>query len=167
MRAGIALGSNIEPRLHYLQAACHRLCNLHTGSEPVLCSRVYETFPVDCPPHSALFLNAALEFSTELPPPQLLAKLKVIETDLGRSPTPVRNTPRTIDLDLLYCDDITITSWDLTLPHPRITLRRFVLQPLADIRPKLVLPNSRETVEQLLAYVEGDQTSMIYSEPLC
>ena len=77
------------------------------------------------------------------------------------------NTPRTIDLDLLYCDDITITSWDLTLPHPRITLRRFVLQPLADIRPKLVLPNSKETVEELLTYVEGDQTSMIYSETLC
>jgi 2-amino-4-hydroxy-6-hydroxymethyldihydropteridine diphosphokinase len=167
MRAGIALGSNIEPRLHYLQAACRRLCDLHTGSEPVLCSPVYETSPVDCPPHSPLFLNAALEFSTELQPPQLLGKLKIIERDLGRSPGPVRNTPRTIDLDLLYCDAITVHDCDLTLPHPRITVRRFVLQPLAEIRPKLVLPNSTKTIEELLTQMESDQTSTIYCGPLC
>ncbi len=167
MRAGVALGSNIEPRLDYLQAACRRLCDLHTGSEPLLCSPVYETSPVDCPPDSPLFLNATVEFSTELQPLQLLSKLKIIETDLGRSPVPMRNTPRTIDLDLLYCDAITVNDGDFTLPHPRITVRRFVLQPLADIRPKLVIPNSTKTIEELLNETKSDQTSTIYFGLLC
>ncbi len=162
MRAGIALGSNIEPRLVYLQAARRRLFSLHHGPQPVLCSKVYETSPVDCPAQSPLFLNAALEFFTEMQPQQLLNKLKSIERDLGRSPTQERNSPRTIDIDLLYCDDIALSESNLTIPHPQIAKRRFVLRPLADIRPKLVLPHFTRNVEELLAELKSDEKVELY-----
>ena len=160
MRAGISLGSNIEPRLLVLREAYQAISRLHRGPEPLLFSKVYETSPVDCPPDSPHFLNAALEFSTDLQPQQLLTELKAIETDLGRTPGAPRNSPRTIDIDLLYLDDYTVAAADLIVPHPRISSRRFVLQPLADIRPTLVLPNLGKTVRQLLAE-SGSNDSVI------
>lgn len=162
MRAGIALGSNIEPRLVYLQAARRRIFDLHAGTQPILCSRVYETSPVDCPTESPPFLNAAFEFSTEMQPQELLDKLKSIERDLGRQAAQKRNSPRTIDIDLLYCDDIVLSDSDLTLPHPRISGRRFVLQPLVDIRPDLILPHFTKSVQKLLEELESDETVEYY-----
>ena len=166
MRAGIALGSNIEPRLVYLQAARRRLFSLHSGTQPVLCSKVYETSPLDCPADSSPFLNAVLEFSTEMQPQELLDRFKSIERDLGRSPAQERNSPRTIDIDLLYCGDITLAEPDLVLPHPRIARRRFVLQPLVDIRPELRLPDFTQTVEELLADFESDESVEVYCNVL-
>jgi 2-amino-4-hydroxy-6-hydroxymethyldihydropteridine diphosphokinase len=157
MRAGVALGSNIEPRLLHLQTATRRILDLHTGSGPILYSRVYETSPVDCPPRSPLFLNAALEFSTELHPVDLLRQLKIIESDLGRPSATERNSPRTIDLDLLYCDNIALAGPELTLPHPQLTRRRFVLQPLADIRPELVLPQCTRSIDELLRKLKSNE----------
>ena len=165
MRAGIALGSNIEPRLLYLQAARRELLNLHTGSAPVIGSRVYETAPVDCAGDAEPFLNAALEISTDLSPDELLQHLLEIETVLGRPNNHPRNSPRTIDLDLLYCDGLTQRNVDLILPHPRIAERAFVLLPLADIRPRMILPGYESAVAQLLAAV--DQSGChIYSESI-
>jgi len=157
MRAGIALGSNIEPRLVYLQAARRRLFIFHSGTRPVLCSKVYETSPVDCPAESPPFLNAALEFSTEMQPQELLNKLKSIERVLGRSPTQEKNGPRTIDIDFLYCDNIALSEPNLTIPHPQIARRRFVLQPLVDIRPELILPHFTQNVQELLADLKSDE----------
>ena len=162
MRTGIALGSNIEPRLFYLQAARQRLFSLHYGSQPVLCSKVYETSPVGCSAKSPPFLNAALELSSEMEPQELLKRLKSIERDLGRSPNQKKNSPRTIDIDLLYYDDIALSEPDLTIPHPRIARRRFVLRPLADIRPKLILPHFARTVEELLANLQSDESVEVY-----
>jgi 2-amino-4-hydroxy-6-hydroxymethyldihydropteridine diphosphokinase len=164
MRAGVALGSNIEPRLGYLQEALRRLFSLHCGSQPVLCSKVYETSPVDCKPGSPPFLNAALELSTDLSPQQLLLKFKGIESDLGRLPTSTRNSPRSIDIDLLYCDSVVLSEPNLTIPHPQIAKRRFVLQPLADIRPDLVLPNFTSNIQQLLAELQNDESVKEYLE---
>ena len=162
MRAGIALGSNIEPRLVYLQAARRRLFSLHSGTQPVLCSKVYQTAPVDCPADSSPFLNAALELSTEMHPRELLKSFKSIERDLGRSPAHERNSPRKIDIDLLYCGEITLAEPELILPHPRITRRRFVLQPLVDIRPELRLPDFTQTIEELLADLANDESVDVY-----
>ena len=78
MRTGIALGSNIEPRLAFLQAALRQIDPLHVGSQPVLSSKVYETSPIDCPPGSPLFLNAVLELSVRVEPMRLLQKLQGI-----------------------------------------------------------------------------------------
>ncbi len=165
MRAGIALGSNIEPRLLYLQAARRELLNLHTGSDPVIGSRVYETAPVDCASDAEPFLNAALEISTDLSPQELLRHLLEIETVLGRPNNHPRNSPRTIDLDLLYCDGLTQQNADLTLPHPRIAERAFVLLPLGDIRPRMILPGQNSSIAQLLAGAEKEGCT-VYSESI-
>ena len=162
MRSGIALGSNIEPRLLFLQSARRELFGLHRGTSPVLCSKVYETSPVDCPPNSPPFLNAVLELSTEFEPEDLLQKIKSIEHVLGRPPSGERNAPRVIDIDLLYCENVAIATPNLELPHPRIAFRRFVLQPLADIRPHLRLPNVSETVQELLADLKSDEFVSVY-----
>ena len=108
------------------------------------------------------FLNAALELSTEMQPHELFEELKSIERALGRSLTQERNIPRTIDIDLLYCDDIALSDSNLTIPHPQIARRRFVLRPLADIRPKLILPHFTKNVEELLAELQSDEIVDVY-----
>lgn len=151
MRAGIALGSNLEPRLQHLQAARGRLLALHSDNRAVaFASKVYETAPVDCAEHTQPFLNAVMEISTDLSPEGLLTALQGIEEHLGRPLHREKNSPRTIDLDILYYDDLVSEEPHLTIPHPRLTERRFVLQPLADIRPELILPDQTKTVAQLL-----------------
>lgn len=136
---GIALGSNIEPRLENLRRAARHLRALAVSETPFLGSRVYETAPVDCPPGSPAFLNAVLELTTVLDPHALLSKLHHIESLLGRPPRHTLNAPRPIDLDLLYYGNKSLVSPDLVLPHPRLITRRFVLQPLADIHSDLVI----------------------------
>ncbi len=83
-------------------------------------------------------------------PRELLAELREIERALGRPATHARNTARTLDLDLLYFGDAVIATAELELPHPRVTGRRFVLEPLAEIRPDLILPGQSENVADLL-----------------
>lgn len=158
MKAGIALGSNLEPRLLNLQAARRRIFELHRSTAPIPCSKVYETSPIDCPEGSAPFLNAVLEITTNLAPEEILHRLQAIENDLGRPSEHARNAPRTIDLDLLYCDNLTLSTPELTLPHPRIHERLFVLKPLSDIRPGLVLPDFSKTVEELLHASPSDES---------
>ena len=118
---------------------------------PMLSSAIYETDPVGCEPGAGKFLNAVLEFDYEGDPLELLKSLREIEKTLGRAPDHPRNTSRKIDIDLLYFGDIIMDSDELQLPHPRMHLRRFVLQPLADIRPDLILPGQSKTVRELLA----------------
>ena len=150
MRVGIALGSNLDDRLENLRAARRHLFALHEDRGPFLCSRIYETEPVDCPPDSAPFLNAAIELACTLPPLDLLKKLQHIEQILGRPSNHAHHAPRTIDLDILYYDNLAFTLPELTLPHPRITERPFVLQPLADIAPSRILPNQTQPLAALL-----------------
>jgi 2-amino-4-hydroxy-6-hydroxymethyldihydropteridine diphosphokinase len=96
-------------------------------------------------------LNAVVEFDYEGDPVDLWKKLATIEVALGRPPDHPRNVSRKIDIDLLYFGDTKIDRKELLLPHPRMHLRKFVLQPLADIRPDLILPTARKTVRELLA----------------
>jgi len=163
MRAGIALGSNLEPRLPHLQAAKGRLLMLHSDKRAVVfCSKVYETSPVDCAPGTRPFLNAVMEISTDLGPIGLLAALHDIEEHLGRPSVREKNSPRTIDLDILYCDDLTLDEGDIVIPHPRIAERRFVLQPLADIRPDLILPTTTKSVNELLSDLPQGESVAVY-----
>ena len=118
---------------------------------PMLSSAIYETDPVGCEPGAGKFLNAVLECDYEGDPLELLKSLREIEKTLGRAPDHPRNISRKIDIDLLYFGDIIMDSDELQLPHPRMHLRRFVLQPLADIRPNLILPGQSKTVRELLA----------------
>jgi len=116
-----------------------RLRTLHDGERPFLFSTMFETRPVDCPAGSANFLNAVVEFSSRLPALDLLSRLQAIEVALGRPAAHSFHEPRTIDLDLLYCDNLHISHPRLTLPHPRMLQRSFVLAPLAEICPERML----------------------------
>jgi 2-amino-4-hydroxy-6-hydroxymethyldihydropteridine diphosphokinase len=151
MRIGVALGSNIGDRLANFRAARHGIANLAGVSGPLLASSIYETEPVDCEPGAASFLNAVMEFEYDGDPLDLLRKLKAVENSLGRPADHPRNISRKIDIDLLYAGDMEIDNEELHVPHPRMHLRRFVLAPLAEVRPDLLLPNQTKTISQLLA----------------
>jgi 2-amino-4-hydroxy-6-hydroxymethyldihydropteridine diphosphokinase len=150
MRVGIALGSNLDDRLENLRAARRHLLALHEDRGPFLCSRIYETEPVDCPPGSPKFLNAVIELSCTIPPLDLLEKLQRLEQFLGRPTNHGHHAPRTIDLDILYYDNLAFALPELTLPHPRIAERGFVLCPLADVAPDRILPGQNSTTAILL-----------------
>ena len=154
MRTAIALGSNLGDRLGNLRAARQRTGDLADVQPPILSSATYETEPIGCEPGAANFLNAVVEFDYEGDPMQLLEQLVRIEESLGRKRRHPKNVSRTIDIDLLYCGDRQIDNEGLRLPHPRMHLRRFVLQPLVDIRPDLILPKQTKSVAELLAELE-------------
>jgi 2-amino-4-hydroxy-6-hydroxymethyldihydropteridine diphosphokinase len=154
MRTAVALGSNLGDRLDNLRAARQQICDLTDVQPPVLASAIYETDPVDCEPGAPKFLNAVVEFGYNGDPLQLLEKLKSVEAALGRPREHARNVSRKIDIDLLYIGDMKINDRGLELPHPRMHLRKFVLRPLADIRPELILPRQAKTVWELLAQLD-------------
>ena len=151
MRTAVALGSNLDDRLENLRAARQQICNLANIQPPILSSAIYETDPVDCEPGAPKFLNAVVEFGNNGDLLRLLKKLKGIEEALGRPREHARNISRKIDIDLLYIGDKRISDRELELPHPRMCVRKFVLRPLADIRPELILPGQMKTVRELLA----------------
>ena len=151
MRTAVALGSNLGDRLDNLRAARQEISDLTVIQPPVLSSAIYETDPVDCEPGAPKFLNAVVEFGYNGDPLQFLKRLKSVEDALGRPREHARNVSRKIDIDLLYIGDTKINDRELELPHPRMHLRKFVLQPLADIRPELILPRQTKTVRELLA----------------
>jgi 2-amino-4-hydroxy-6-hydroxymethyldihydropteridine diphosphokinase len=154
MRAAIALGSNLGDRLVSLQSARDRIRALDGMTEPTVQSAVYETSPVDCEPGAQNFYNAVIEIGFEKSADVLFEALQKIEQSLGRERNHERNVSRTIDLDLLYCGSQRRSDALLQLPHPRMTERRFVLQPLCDIAPDLRLPGQTKNVGELLAQLQ-------------
>jgi 2-amino-4-hydroxy-6-hydroxymethyldihydropteridine diphosphokinase len=150
MRAGVAVGSNLGERLANLRNARKDIAALRGVGPPLRSSAVYETEPVGCERGAPKFLNAAIEFGYAGEAHDLLRELAGIEKLLGRPATHARNISRSIDLDLLYFGELEIETAELQLPHPRITQREFVLRPLADINPDLVLPKQTESVGALL-----------------
>ena len=163
MKVGVALGSNLGDRLQNLRAARQAVTDLNGVASPVASSFIYETEPIDCEPGAPQFLNAVLEFNYKGKALDLLRDLKRVEAELGRSGNKQRNVSRNIDIDLLYFGETMISNQELQLPHPRMHLRRFVLQPLADIHPDLVLPNQTKTVRELLASL--DQSDKVERVP--
>jgi 2-amino-4-hydroxy-6-hydroxymethyldihydropteridine diphosphokinase len=150
MRAGVALGSNLGERLANLRNARKEIAAMNGTLPPLRCSAIYETEPVDCEKGAAKFYNAVMEFGYAGQPVELRRELAAIERILGRPAAHERNVSRPIDLDLLYCGEMIVETAELRLPHPRIVDREFVLRPLADIRPDLVLPGQTEAVDVLL-----------------
>jgi 2-amino-4-hydroxy-6-hydroxymethyldihydropteridine diphosphokinase len=155
MRTAVALGSNLGDRLVNLRAARKAIVDLAGVAPPILASPIYETEPIGCEPGAQKFLNAVLEFDYEGEPAALLERLMQIEQSLGRERNHPGNVSRKIDIDLLYFGGIKIGNKKLQVPHPRLHLRKFVLQPLADIRPDLILPNQTKSVRELLAQVDN------------
>ncbi|MDB6005495.1 MAG: 7 8-dihydro-6-hydroxymethylpterin-pyrophosphokinae hppk [Prosthecobacter sp.] len=153
---GIALGSNLGDRAANIQRGIDLLLARVPGIHLAASAPIYETAPVDCAPGTQSFLNTVIEVSADCQPHELHTHLKAIEQTLGRPEQHARNSPRTLDLDLLYADDVISDDPNLILPHPRMHLRRFVLQPLADIHPDLVLPKQHHTVAHLLACLPAE-----------
>jgi len=151
MRTAVALGANLGDRLGNLRAARKAILRLANVKPPILCSAIYETDPVGCEPGAEKFLNAVVEFDYKNDPASLLRQLIQIEEGLGRRRDHKKNVSRTMDIDLLYWGDRKIHDERLQVPHPRMYLRKFVLEPLADIRPTLILPGQTKTVRELLA----------------
>lgn len=148
--AFIALGSNLGDSKQNVLQAMERLQEF--SDFPLLRSSLWQSTPVDCPPGSPPFVNAVAGLlpRTMETPETLLEKLRVLEKDFGRQTKKALNEPRPLDLDLIAFRQETRGAGGLTLPHPRAHLRRFVLQPLSEIAPELVLPGQILTVRQLL-----------------
>jgi 2-amino-4-hydroxy-6-hydroxymethyldihydropteridine diphosphokinase len=156
---GIAIGTNLGDREANLQLG---LALLIERVQPVvaLAGGVYETEPVDCAPDTQAFLNSVIEIEAVCTPQEMHAHLQAIEQAMGRPALREKNSPRTLDLDLLYAGDYVSDDPVLIVPHPRLHLRRFVLQPLADIRPDLVLPGHAFTIAEHLAGLSDDPASV-------
>ena len=150
-RAAIALGSNLGDRLGNLRKARDQIQALDGVTGLMVQSALYETSPVDCEPGAENFYNVVIEIGFDKSAEELLASLQMIEQTLGRERSHQRNVSRTIDLDLLYFGSKQSDDANLQLPHPRMTERRFVLQPLSDIAPDLRLPRQTKNVGELLA----------------
>jgi 2-amino-4-hydroxy-6-hydroxymethyldihydropteridine diphosphokinase len=157
MQAGIALGSNLGNSRQIFEQAIKQLLEIHEGSPySFLVSSFYETLPVNCPPHSPNFLNAVIQLGTSLSSCDLITFLQKIEAKAGRALPRIQNTPRTLDLDLLYHGTNTLTTDLLTLPHPRILEREFVLRPLSEIAPHFILPGWEKGAKEYLLDLENN-----------
>jgi 2-amino-4-hydroxy-6-hydroxymethyldihydropteridine diphosphokinase len=148
MPAYVALGSNLDDPPRQIAAAFERLAALD-DCRLIARSRLYRTAPLG-PQDQPEFVNAAAGLLTVLGPHELLRALKRIEAEQGRAQPIVRWGPRRIDLDLLLLDDVRIAEADLEIPHPGLTRRNFVLYPLRDIAPELLVPGEG-TVSALAA----------------
>ncbi len=148
VNAYVSLGSNLGDRAGNLLLGIRGM--MDAGLEVVYLSSIYETEPVETSPQPN-FLNmvAELRGNTLPPPEQTLARMLRVEYAIGRR-REAPMAPRTLDLDLLFYRDERRTTAFLTLPHPRLHLRRFVLAPLAELAPKLVHPILNQTIEELL-----------------
>lgn len=158
IEAGLSLGSNLDDKLASLRAARTAIAGIPQVS--LLASApLYETEPVGVPDEFAAlnFYNTVLIIGTSLDAHRLFTELQKVELALGRKRTLRQNTPRTIDIDMIYYNGQTIRSGGLVIPHPRWTKRRFVLQPLADVRGYLVLPGHDRRVRDILAALPPGQ----------
>lgn len=147
-RAYVGLGANLGDREGMLRLALERLA-AEPSIELVASSTLRETEPEDFLDQPR-FLNGAAALETDLSPRQLLARLQLIECELGRRRAGPRFGPRVIDLDLLLYGSVTMSEPELELPHPRLHLRRFALEPLVELDSELEVPN-RGPVSDLLA----------------
>ncbi len=156
MRVGyLGLGSNVGDRAGHLRAAIGMLGEQGVELEAV--SSAYETEPVGEVLDQPDFLNAAIRICTELEPEGLLDVCKAVEAERGRDFESPRHSPRPLDVDLLLIGDLTLSTDRLTLPHPEVASRRFVLIPLLELDPDLTLPDGTRLADALTALGPGER----------
>jgi 2-amino-4-hydroxy-6-hydroxymethyldihydropteridine diphosphokinase len=155
----LGLGSNLGDRDAHLRGALDLL--RRNGIDVEAVSSAYETEPVGEVLDQPDFLNAAVRIATELEPLELLDLCKAIEAEHGRMFGSARHGPRPLDLDLLMLGDIELRSERLTLPHPEVTTRRFVLEPLLELDPDLALPDGTRLAEALGGLGEGQRVKRV------
>jgi len=155
-RVFIGIGSNLGDRLQQISDAARAL-GAAEGIRIVQMAPIIETDAVGGPPQGP-YLNTVVELETSVAPQQLLTVLQQIERRLGRVPSAQRWAPRPIDLDLLLYDDRVVNDPQLTIPHPRMHERRFVLEPLAQLAPQVMHPILHQTIAALLAQIAAPHT---------
>jgi len=156
----IGIGSNLGKKeenclkgIEAIEANCE--CYVESKSP------LYHTEPVDFE-DQAWFINGVIEIYTRLDPISLLKKLKGIEKETGRTSCGIRFGPRILDLDILFFDDLILHTKELTLPHPRLHKRRFVLRPLFDIAPDLIHPVLKRDIQTLLLNLKDDRRVILF-----
>jgi 2-amino-4-hydroxy-6-hydroxymethyldihydropteridine diphosphokinase len=164
MEVALSLGTNLGRRMENLRAARAQLDAI-PDSRVLEASPVYETEPVDVASEhqSDFFLNAIVLVETALPLPVFSRHIHHIESELGRVRAADRNAPRVIDIDIICAGTEHSTTTELTVPHARWAVRRFVVQPLADVRPGWVLPGETRTVRQVLDALPPEPVVRVYS----
>ena len=144
----VGIGTNLGDRQANIDRALE-LLKENEDIEIMAVSKIIETEPVDGPPQGS-FLNGILKIKTDLLPLELLSQLKMVERRLGRVKKE-QNGPRTMDLDILFYDDVVIVDGkSLQIPHPRMHERSFVLEPLSEIAPDFIHPRLKKSVKALL-----------------
>jgi 2-amino-4-hydroxy-6-hydroxymethyldihydropteridine diphosphokinase len=155
----LGLGSNVGDRAGHLRAAIELLGE--QGVEVEAVSSTYETEPVGEVLDQPDFLNAAIRIRTELEPEALLDLCKEVEVERGRQLDAPRHSPRPVDVDLLLLGDLVLSTDRLTLPHPEIASRRFVLAPLLELDPDLTLPDGTRLADALAALGSGQRVERV------
>jgi 2-amino-4-hydroxy-6-hydroxymethyldihydropteridine diphosphokinase len=165
MEIGFSLGSNLYNRKRLLMQAKNLLLSAPRTSF-VDQSPIYETTPVDVKPEyqNMAYLNSVVIVESELPLESWCSYIGKIEKNLGRERTEDRNAPRPIDIDMIYADGQVVDSGGLEVPHPRWAKRRFVVQPLCDVRPELVLPEEHQSVSDILQALPPDEEMSLFEE---
>ncbi|HQG31815.1 MAG TPA: 2-amino-4-hydroxy-6-hydroxymethyldihydropteridine diphosphokinase [Deltaproteobacteria bacterium] len=157
MKGYLCLGSNLGDRQYNIQSALELL--VKAGIRIVKASSVYETKPHDVDGPQENYYNIAAEIECDKTPHEVLDACMKVENLLGRK-RPYRHAPRTIDIDILMLDDLRISAPELTVPHPRMEERPFVIYPLAEIAPDIVLPSGRGIIEVRNALPGDEITGM-------
>lgn len=166
MEIGFSLGSNLYNRKRLLMQAKDLLLSAPRTTF-VDQSPIYETTPVDVKPEyqDMAYLNSIVLVESELPLESWLSYIGKIEQSLGRERTVTdRNAPRPIDVDIIYAGDQIIDGGGLVVPHPRWAEREFVVRPLADVRPEMILPEASKTVSEILSSLPPDSGLSIFDK---
>ena len=165
MEYGFCFGSNLGNRMEVFCEARERMTSFE-GTRELALSPVYETEPVGVRDEfkEMAYLNAVLVLESGASPDEWLLRLQEVEFSFGRERAEDRFAPRTLDIDMLYCDQEVIESGGLSVPHPRWAERRFVLQPLCDVRPDMVMPGVGQTVHALLSALDEDKAVKLFSK---
>ena len=165
MEIGFSLGSNMHNRKRLLMQAKNLLLSAprtHFLDQ----SPIYETTPVDVKPEykDMAYLNSIVILGSDLPLESWLSYIGKIETNLGRERSEDRNAPRPIDIDIIYAGNQIVDGGRLVVPHPRWAERRFVVQPLCDVRPDMVLPEASQSVAEVLQALPLDDGLSVFDE---
>ena len=164
MESGFSLGSNLYNRKRLLMQAKNLLLSAPRTTF-VDQSPIYETTPIDVKPEyqEMTYLNSIVIVDSELPLDSWLSYIDKIEQNLGRErDVEDRNAPRPIDVDIIYAGDQIIDSGGLEVPHPRWAERRFVVEPLSDVRPDMVLPEASKSVKEILRALPPDEGMHVF-----
>ena len=165
MEIGFSLGSNMHDRKQLLMQAKHLIVSA-PRTQFVDQSPIYETTPVDVKPEyqDMAYLNSVVLLESDLPLESWLTYIGKIETNLGRERSDDRNAPRPIDIDIIYAGNQIVDGGGLVVPHPRWAERRFVVQPLCDVRPDMVLPEASRSVAEILRSLPPDDGLSVFDE---